>query len=582
MLIQLLPIALIYPMKRALTWTVFMYFLTFTQHWYTNESVPGRLFDLVISMAVARLITKVVAPLIAVAFKWTVIGTYKEGVYPMWSSYHTKWWICQKVIAIAGMGVYGSFNTTRVLYYRCLGARIGRNVSINKGATLGEYDLITIEDGTVLERCIVRPFAAERNTSMYLGKIHIAANASIGLGSVVAAGTNLPANACIGPNSSSWEAADADESNRDLTSSKIPGAHWALSILVGLPLQIVTTFIGALPWLGCLVALVTHEPNTNIVDMLSEVTIWFASPERVAYHYAALSANAALGPAFLFLAVYTVKKLFDLAGGIIVPSDASHRSQMTKFRMQLMRTLMPIPKFHKLTELFGTHYEATSIFARAMGAKVGNRVYWPGTGPSIQDFPLLDIGDDVVFGSRAHLVTSDGTGSDYVRIKSGAMVADRVVLLPGVELGEKTVMGSGALTKRNTSYANGSTWVGAKQGEAVCLTATIDVTASAGIGNRASQYYGVPKLPHNFASMNSTSTTLVRNVDSEASSIAFAERGVGLSAYEDIDISKSESGRTKGLISITIRPATADEPEKEFDPQSVSPFGRAFYHGIAT
>ena len=41
-----------------------------------------------------------------------------------------------------------------------------------------------------------------------------------------------------------------------------------------------------------------------------------------------------------------------------------------------------------------------------------------------------------------------------------AMVADRAVLLPGTTLGRCTVMGSGALGKRDTTYEDGSTWIG--------------------------------------------------------------------------------------------------------------------------
>lgn len=40
------------------------------------------------------------------------------------------------------------------------------------------------------------------------------------------------------------------------------------------------------------------------------------------------------------------------------------------------------------------------------------------------------------------------------------MVADRVVLLPSTHIGRHTIMGSGALGKRDTTYADGSTWIG--------------------------------------------------------------------------------------------------------------------------
>jgi len=116
---------------------------------------------------------------------------------------------------------------------------------------------------------------------------------------------------------------------------------------------------------------------------------------------------------------------------------------------------------------------------RAMGAKVGKRVYWPGSGIYCLDPELLEIGDDVVFGSRSQLFTTDSLGSEKIIIGNGgkvslilhrrlginslflsAMIADRVVLLPGTRIGNRTVMGTGALGKRNGTYEDGSTWIG--------------------------------------------------------------------------------------------------------------------------
>ncbi|RMY10562.1 hypothetical protein D0868_03634 [Hortaea werneckii] len=585
--LQLLPLIVIYPMKRAFTWTVFIYFLTYTQGWATNQTILGRLLDLCISMFVARTITKTVAPLLAIAFKWLVIGKYKEGLYPMWSRYHTRWWLCQKVIAIAGMGNFGICNTTRAAYYKMLGATIGRNVSIQKGATLGEYDLVSIGDEAVLERCIVRPFGAERNTSMYLGRIGIGPRAVIGTASIVAPGSNVPENACLSPNTSSWEVADADESNRDLAPSRIPAAHWTLNLFAGLPIQFLAKFVGAMPWLLCLLALVSHKPHDEVDDMLREVCIWFSGENRVGLHYAALSANAVLSPVAYFFAVYLLKKSFDLALGVVRPTRADQQSNVSKFRAQLSRSLMPAPAFHNLSELFGTHYEKTSQLVRLMGAKVGKRVYWPGTGPSIQDFPLLEIGDDVVFGSRSHLVTSDGSGSESIRIRSGAMVADRVVLLPGVELGERTVMGSGALTKRNSQYASDTTWVGVKKGEAVCLTTTVpeckersSLEAGELSTGRNLSVNDLVCSPYNHTDINSTSTTLVPPLDSEASSIAFAEKGTLRHHHFDTKISQT-SIKTGNATSVTVHEVHSSG-SLDTEAESSSPFGRAFYQGKAT
>ncbi|KAJ0380613.1 hypothetical protein COL922a_013995, partial [Colletotrichum nupharicola] len=140
------------------------------------------------------------------------------------------------------------------MYYRLLGAHIGRNVRIHEHASLGEYDLLYLADNVVLENCIIRPFAVERNTSMLLAPIHIGAGSEVGLRTVVAPGATLPPNTCLGPNSSSWEVnGGADESNRELNSAAIPTPHWIWSLLVIEPLALLAGFAYRLPWLAGLI-----------------------------------------------------------------------------------------------------------------------------------------------------------------------------------------------------------------------------------------------------------------------------------------------------------------------------------------
>ncbi|EJF60210.1 hypothetical protein DICSQDRAFT_171436 [Dichomitus squalens LYAD-421 SS1] len=117
-------------------------------------------------------------------------------------------------------------------------------------------------------------------------------------------------------------------------------------------------------------------------------------------------------------------------------------------------------------DVIGSHYDTTSIIWRCMGAKIGKRVYWPGSGVYYPDPELLEVGDDVVFGSRSEAFTTDAHGSGRIVVKSGAMIADRVVLLAGVSVGKRAIMGSGALAKRDMTYADGTVWMGSEGGEA--------------------------------------------------------------------------------------------------------------------
>lgn len=59
------------------------------------------------------------------------------------------------------------------------------------------------------------------------------------------------------------------------------------------------------------------------------------------------------------------------------------------------------------------------IVYRAMGAKIGRRIYWPATGIYCPDPELLNIGDDVVFGAYSELFTVDQNGSGIISIGDG-------------------------------------------------------------------------------------------------------------------------------------------------------------------
>lgn len=589
--LHLLPLSIFFPMKRALGWTIFAYFLVATQTWRLHEYLLGRVIDLVCALALGQLAVKTIAPIVAILFKWLVVGRYREGLYPMYSAYHTRWWLVQKALAVSGLGVFNWSNTGRVLYHRLLGANIGRNVTIAKGAELGEQDLLTLGPNVALERCTVRAFAAEINTRMYLGRITLHANSSVGLASTVAPGTTVPPGASIGPNSSSWELptpsdlhTDHDDSSRSLGASQIPPAHPLLQICLGWPIHAFCKAFAALPWLACLVPLVIHQPEMYgpRYDGLRDVIIWFASPQRVAWHILALAVHTIFAPAFYFLAVVAVKRILDTRYGRICPGSVRRRSNMVTFRLQLMRDLMPSKQFHKLVDLFGAHYEMTSVLARALGAKVGRRVYWPGTGPSVQDFDLLEIGDDVVFGSRSHIVTSDGLGSDFVRIGAGAMVADRVVLLPGVVVGQKAVMGSGALTRREAVYPDFTTWVGSKNGDAICLT---EGGKSMSVGDQRETLHPHPygangqSEKHQLLSMSSSASTLNDLTSSmemlhSANNISNDDRG---SSSDNYSVANDSEDAAVGESLVSKKQPHTPSSTSTQPSEDTSPFGRAFY-----
>ena len=60
-----------------------------------------------------------------------------------------------------------------------------------------------------------------------------------------------------------------------------------------------------------------------------------------------------------------------------------------------------------------------------MGAKIGQRIYWPGSGIQFCPDPeLLEIGDDVVFGLGPVLMTTDSLGTAKIVVENGGEEVD--------------------------------------------------------------------------------------------------------------------------------------------------------------
>lgn len=123
----------------------------------------------------------------------------------------------------------------------------------------------------------------------------------------------------------------------------------------------------------------------------------------------------------------------------------------------------------RVLEMFGSHFQITTWIYRALGMKAGERIYWPGRGLSTVDFDLIEVGDDVIFGSRSHFLASDASDARPIRIEAGAMVADRCVLLPGCTIGKNAMLGSGGLGPADTKLPADSLWVGSHCGKPIEL-----------------------------------------------------------------------------------------------------------------
>jgi non-ribosomal peptide synthetase-like protein len=84
--------------------------------------------------------------LTSIAVKWTVIGRFKPGRYPLWGSYYLRWWIVDRFQAISWSGMFMG-TPLMSLYYRAMGAKVGPNCAIST-PYCSAFDLVRIGEGT--------------------------------------------------------------------------------------------------------------------------------------------------------------------------------------------------------------------------------------------------------------------------------------------------------------------------------------------------------------------------------------------------------------------------------------------------
>ncbi|KAJ7582266.1 AMP-dependent synthetase and ligase [Mycena floridula] len=465
LMVQAIPFIFFYPLKAALTWTFLLFILSYMAPLLT-DSFWFRTVSLLIAILVARMVVRIVCPVTAILFKWMVIGRYERGRYKMWSTYHLRWWIVNQALRTAGRGIFSLTAPMQTMYFRLLGAKIGHGVCITPSSHIAELDLLDIGDDVRIDGAVVRGFAVEQDGYFRLGSIRIGRGATINTYTQIAPDADIAEGSVYGPHSSSWDK-PSPESYRKYNRTLREEPHWGLKVFVAWPVIILVEFISLLPWFATIYLMTDFTVISHVgLNSMEAVIYWFAAPERVAFHAMSRIVRTILTPLLHLVFSILVKRLI----GLNKPCSAEGYTQKHLLRRYISTTLLSRQQLATAFGILGTHYEVVSVVYRLMGARIGKRVYWPGSGIVCDEPEMLSVGDDVVFGSRSELFTNDAEGTGRISIDDGAMIADRVVLLPNTHIGRKTVMGSGALGKRDTIYADGSTWMGCENGEAICFS----------------------------------------------------------------------------------------------------------------
>lgn len=285
--------------------------------------------------------------------------------------------------------------------------------------------------------------------------------------STVAAGAVLPEGTCMGPLSSSWESdVDSDPLYRQYCRPTYQSPPGWMIVFIGVPIMLLVLLISFIPWYFVLKLMVYHAKANGWYDgdlhSIYKAFLWWITPQRLFYFFILRIVKRCVMPFIKLFVIIIIK--WTVIGKFEEMDREEKQRPWNRFRYWLMSKLMPGGGLVGVAKLVGTHYEIISIIYRLLGAKIGKHIYWPGSGLEIVEFDLLEVQDDVVFGSRSVVITSSTVCSKRVVLEAGTMVADRCVILPGVVLRRGAVLGSGSLAAEDMDLPVGSVWVGSQGG----------------------------------------------------------------------------------------------------------------------
>ena len=144
--------------------------------------------------------------------------------------------------SIAGKGIFSLHPSLEILYYRLLGANIGNNVYIDENARLGEFDLLTLHDGCLIDSAVVRGFCVERDGFFRLGTITIGECSVINTFTTISPGAVVEGATVYGPHASIHDPPSPRyyaAYNRTL----LDNPHWSLQLFVAWPIILIVHFI---------------------------------------------------------------------------------------------------------------------------------------------------------------------------------------------------------------------------------------------------------------------------------------------------------------------------------------------------
>jgi non-ribosomal peptide synthetase-like protein len=374
-------------------------------------------------LPVIALLMSIVVP---VVLKWTLIGRFEAGTYPLWGSYYCRWWIVRKALEFSPMHMLAG-SPLFAIYARLLGARISDGAHVGT-AQLHLPDLIEIGDeANVGYEVELQTFVVEEGW-LHQSPIRIDARAYIGTKAVLMPGVTIGTEARVSEQSlvtrdqvigagESWSGSPASRSaNRDALLDRME-AHAAPG-----------STASPLLWFGYSLAFVILELLPLVIAAPGVLVIALA--DRMGGRPWALAATPVAGLAFVLTACFIV------AAGkrMVMPRATPGFYRATSWfglRKYIADKLMQV-SLTLTNTLYATLYVVP--FLRVLGARIGPR-------SEISTVSHIDP-DLLVLGSETFVADLAAIGS--ATYHAGNVALERTVI------GDRTFIGNASVVRSHT------------------------------------------------------------------------------------------------------------------------------------
>jgi non-ribosomal peptide synthetase-like protein len=187
--------------------------------------------------------------------KWLIIGRIQPGQFPLWGFAYVRFWLMRRLQVMSGVQLLAG-TPLMSLYYRLMGARIGRNCLVDT-AYCAAFDLVTIgDDSSVGAETQLLGYRVE-DGCVHLGRVEIGRRCFVGMHSTIGLNSRMEDDTKLGdlsllpdgvaiPRGQSWRGSPASRGPVPLPDVKEPDRPAGHPMLFGALYLVLAGLLGVL------------------------------------------------------------------------------------------------------------------------------------------------------------------------------------------------------------------------------------------------------------------------------------------------------------------------------------------------